>query len=110
MIKAIIRWSVQNPLLVLLSTLALALFGYQASQQIKLDALPDLSDVQVIIKASYPGQTPETIEQQLSYPLSSALLAVPKAKAVRSFLCQTIAISMLFLKMAPTHTGQDLGC
>ena len=85
MIKAIIRWSVQNPLLVLISTLALALFGYQASQQLKLDALPDLSDVQVIIKTSYPGQTPETIEQQISYPLSSALLAVPKAKAVRSF-------------------------
>ncbi len=85
MINAIIRWSVQNPLLVLLSTLALALFGYQASQQLKLDALPDLSDVQVIIKTSYPGQTPETIEQQVSYPLSSALLAVPKAKAVRSF-------------------------
>ncbi|MBZ9611261.1 efflux RND transporter permease subunit [Rheinheimera maricola] len=85
MIKAIIRWSVQNPLLVLLTTLALALFGYQASQQLKLDALPDLSDVQVIIKTSYPGQTPETIEQQVSYPLSTALLAVPKAKAVRSF-------------------------
>uniref|UniRef100_A0A486XKU3 Cobalt-zinc-cadmium resistance protein CzcA Cation efflux system protein CusA n=1 Tax=Rheinheimera sp. BAL341 TaxID=1708203 RepID=A0A486XKU3_9GAMM len=85
MIKAIIRWSVQNPLLVLLSTLALALFGYQASQQIKLDALPDLSDVQVIIKTSYSGQTPETVEQQVSYPLSTALLAVPKAKAVRSF-------------------------
>ncbi|WP_166836984.1 efflux RND transporter permease subunit [Rheinheimera pleomorphica] len=85
MINAIIRWSVQNPLLVLLSTLALALFGYQASQQLKLDALPDLSDVQVIIKTSYPGQTPETIEQQVSYPLSTALLAVPKAKAVRSF-------------------------
>lgn len=85
MIKAIIRWSVQNPLLILLSTFALALFGYQASQQLKLDALPDLSDVQVIIKTSYPGQTPETIEQQISYPLSSALLAVPKAKAVRSF-------------------------
>ncbi|SEH84797.1 Cu(I)/Ag(I) efflux system membrane protein CusA/SilA [Rheinheimera pacifica] len=85
MIKAIIRWSVQNPLLILLSTFALALFGYQASQQLKLDALPDLSDVQVIIKTNYPGQTPETIEQQISYPLSSALLAVPKAKAVRSF-------------------------
>ena len=85
MIKSIIRWSVQNPLLVLLSTLALALFGYQASQQLKLDALPDLSDVQVIIKTSYPGQTPQTIEQQVSYPLSTALLAVPKAKAVRSF-------------------------
>lgn len=85
MIKAIIRWSVQNPLLVLLTTFALALFGYQASQQLKLDALPDLSDVQVIIKTSYPGQTPETIEQQVSYPLSTALLAVPKAKAVRSF-------------------------
>lgn len=85
MINAIIRWSLQNPLLVLLTTAALVLFGYQASQQIKLDALPDLSDVQVIIKTSYPGQTPETIEQQLSYPLSTALLAVPKAKAVRSF-------------------------
>ena len=85
MIKAIIRWSVQNPLLVLLSTVALALFGFQASQQIKLDALPDLSDVQVIIKTNYPGQTPQTIEDQVSYPLSTALLAVPKAKAVRSF-------------------------
>jgi copper/silver efflux system protein len=85
MIKAIIRWSVQNPLLILLSTIALVLFGYQASQQLKLDALPDLSDVQVIIKTSYPGQTPQTIEQQVSYPLSTALLAVPKAKAVRSF-------------------------
>lgn len=85
MIKAIIRWSVQNPLLVLISTLALALFGYQASQQLKLDALPDLSDVQVIIKTSFPGQTPQTIEEQVSYPLSTALLAVPKAKAVRSF-------------------------
>lgn len=85
MINAIIRWSVQNPLLVLLTTVALALFGYQAVQQIKLDALPDLSDVQVIIKTSYPGQTPQTIEQQISYPLSTALLAVPKAKAVRSF-------------------------
>ena len=85
MINAIIRWSVKNPLLVLLTTVALALFGYQASQQIKLDALPDLSDVQVIVKTSYPGQTPETIEQQVSYPLSTALLAVPKAKAVRSF-------------------------
>lgn len=85
MIKAIIRWSVQNPLLVLISTLALTLFGYQASQQLKLDALPDLSDVQVIIKTSFPGQTPQTIEEQVSYPLSTALLAVPKAKAVRSF-------------------------
>ncbi|MEH8018753.1 CusA/CzcA family heavy metal efflux RND transporter [Rheinheimera muenzenbergensis] len=85
MINAIIRWSVQNPLLILLSTLALALFGYQASQRLKLDALPDLSDVQVIIKTSYPGQTPQTIEQQISYPLSTALLAVPKTKAVRSF-------------------------
>lgn len=85
MIKAIIRWSVQNPLLVLISTLALALFGYQASQQLKLDALPDLSDVQVIIKTSFAGQTPQTIEEQVSYPLSTALLAVPKAKAVRSF-------------------------
>ncbi|CAM3784695.1 efflux RND transporter permease subunit [Rheinheimera salexigens] len=85
MIKFIIRWSLNNPILILLCSLALVLFGWQAGQQIKLDALPDLSDVQVIIKTSYPGQTPELIEQQVSYPLSTALLAVPKAKAVRSF-------------------------
>ncbi|MDX3773238.1 CusA/CzcA family heavy metal efflux RND transporter [Chromatiaceae bacterium AAb-1] len=85
MIQAIIRWSLKNPLLVLLTTAALALFGWQASQRIKLDALPDLSDVQVIVKTSFPGQTPELIEQQISYPLSTALLAVPKAKNVRSF-------------------------
>lgn len=85
MINAIIRWSVQNALLVLLSTAALVLFGYQSAQRLTLDALPDLSDIQVIIKTNYPGQTPETIEQQLSYPLSTALLAVPRAKAVRSF-------------------------
>lgn len=85
MINFIIRWSLNNPLLILLCSLALVLFGWQAGQQIKLDALPDLSDVQVIVKTSYPGQTPELIEQQVSYPLSTALLAVPKAKAVRSF-------------------------
>ena len=85
MINFIIRWSLKNPVLILLCSLALVLFGWQASQQIKLDALPDLSDVQVIIKTSYPGQTPELIEQQVSYPLATALLAVPKAKAVRSY-------------------------
>ncbi|MGI5308396.1 efflux RND transporter permease subunit [Rheinheimera sp. WS51] len=85
MINFIIRWSLKNPLLILLCSLALILFGWQASKQIKLDALPDLSDVQVIIKTSFPGQTPELIEQQVSYPLSTALLAVPKAKAVRSY-------------------------
>lgn len=85
MIPAIIRWSLHNPLLILLSIIALTVFGWQSMTQLKLDALPDLSDTQVIVKADYPGQTPELIEQQLTYPLSTALLAVPGATAVRSF-------------------------
>ncbi|MFU8819716.1 MAG: efflux RND transporter permease subunit, partial [Desulfurivibrio sp.] len=85
MITAIIRWSLANRLLVLLAGGFLALWGVYSLQRTPLDAIPDLSDVQVIIKTSYPGQSPQVVEQQVTYPLSSALLAVPKATAVRGY-------------------------
>lgn len=85
MITAIIRWSLANRLLVLLASGFLALWGVYSLQRTPLDAIPDLSDVQVIIKTSYPGQSPQVVEQQVTYPLSSALLAVPKATAVRGY-------------------------
>ena len=85
MIPAIIRWSVGNRFLVLLLTVMLTAWGLWSVKQTPVDALPDLSDVQVIIKTSYPGQAPQVVEDQVTYPLTSALLSVPKAKVVRGF-------------------------
>ena len=85
MIARLIRWSVGNRLLVLLATLLLAGWGLWALRGTAIDALPDLSDVQVIIRTSYPGQAPQIVENQVSYPLSSTMLSVPGAKAVRAF-------------------------
>ncbi len=85
MIAAIIRWSIQNRLLVTLATALLALWGGYSARHIPLDALPDLSDVQVIVKTSYPGQAPQVVESQVTYPLSTALLAVPGAVSVRGY-------------------------
>lgn len=85
MIAAIIHASLNNRVLILLLTLVLCLLGVRAVNTTPIDAIPDLSDVQVIIKTSYPGQAPEIIEQQITRPLSSALLSVPKASAVRGF-------------------------
>jgi len=84
-IKAIIRWSLQNRLLVLLVTGMLVLAGLQAIVTTPIDALPDLSDVQVIIKTSYPGQAPQVVEDQVTYPLTTAMLAVPGAVTVRGY-------------------------
>jgi Cu(I)/Ag(I) efflux system membrane protein CusA/SilA len=85
MIAAVIRWSIANRVLVVIGTVLLTVWGIYALQRTPLDAIPDLSDVQVIIKTSYPGQAPQVVEQQVTYPLSSALLAVPKAVAVRGY-------------------------
>ncbi|CDH45512.1 efflux RND transporter permease subunit [Candidatus Contendibacter odensensis] len=85
MIKAIIHSSIQNRLLVMLMTLLLAGWGAYSARHIPLDALPDLSDVQVIIKTSYPGQAPQVVESQITYPLATALLAVPGAVSVRGY-------------------------
>lgn len=85
MIAKVIQWSVHNRLLVLLSTLILVGLGLFAIKQTPVDAIPDLSDVQVIIKTSYLGQSPEVVEDQVTYPLTTAMLSVPGAQTVRGF-------------------------
>lgn len=85
MIAFVIRWSLRNRLLVLLASVLLAGWGLWALQKAPLDALPDLSDVQVIVRASYPGKAPQVIEDQVTYPLTTTLLSVPGAKTVRGF-------------------------
>ena len=85
MISAIIRWSISNRLLVLLATAALIFGGLYSVKNTPVDAIPDLSDVQVIIKTSYPGQAPQVVEDQVTYPLTTAMLAVPGAETVRGY-------------------------
>ncbi|WP_339332050.1 efflux RND transporter permease subunit [Aeromonas caviae] len=85
MISSIIRWSIGNRFLVLLLTLMLTAWGLWSVKQTPVDALPDLSDVQVIIKTAYPGQAPQVVEDQVTYPLTTAMLAVPGATTVRGY-------------------------
>ncbi|HHQ4943532.1 TPA: efflux RND transporter permease subunit, partial [Aeromonas hydrophila] len=85
MIPSIIRWSVGNRFLVLLLTVMLTAWGIWSVKQTPVDALPDLSDVQVIIKTAYPGQAPQVVEDQVTYPLTTAMLAVPGATTVRGY-------------------------
>ena len=85
MIEAIIRWSVANRILVLLVTVFISIGGVIAVKHTPIDAIPDLSDVQVIVKTSYAGQSPQVVEDQVTYPLTTALMSVPGAKTVRGF-------------------------
>ena len=84
-IETIIRWSLNNRFLILLLTGILVAWGIQAIRNTPVDALPDLSDVQVIIKTSFPGQAPQVVEDQVTYPLTTAMLAVPGAVTVRGY-------------------------
>ena len=81
----VIDWSARNVFLVLLATLFLIGGGLYAVKNTPLDALPDLSDVQVIVYTDYPGQAPQVVEDQVTYPLTTSMLAVPRAKVVRGF-------------------------
>jgi copper/silver efflux system protein len=85
MIARVIALSARNPLLILLATLFLAGAGVWAVLDTPLDAIPDLSDTQVIVYTDYPGQAPQVVEDQVTYPLTTALLAVPRSKVVRGF-------------------------
>jgi Cu(I)/Ag(I) efflux system membrane protein CusA/SilA len=85
MIAATIRWSIENRLLVLVLALFLAGWGLYALFHTPVDAIPDLSDVQVIIKTTYPGQAPRVVESQVTYPLTTAMLSVPGAMVVRGY-------------------------
>jgi Cu(I)/Ag(I) efflux system membrane protein CusA/SilA len=84
-IAALIRWSVANRFLVLLATLFLAAAGVWSVKTTPIDALPDLSDVQVIIRTPFPGQAPQIVENQVTYPLATTMLSVPGARTVRGF-------------------------
>ena len=85
MIASIIRWSIGNRLIVLIMAVLLTVFGAFSLSRTPLDAIPDLSDVQVIIKTTYPGQAPQVVEDQVTYPLTTAMLAVPGAVTVRGY-------------------------
>src|SRR5689334_18198416 len=85
MIAACIRWSLANRFLVLLASSLIAVWGAWAALRTPVDALPDLSDVQVIIRTTYPGQAPQIVENQVTYPLTTTMLSVPGVKAVRGY-------------------------
>jgi Cu(I)/Ag(I) efflux system membrane protein CusA/SilA len=85
MITALIRWSIANRFVVLLATGLVVVAGIHSLRQTPVDALPDLSDVQVIVKTSFPGQAPQVVEDQVTYPLTTALLSVPRATTVRGY-------------------------
>ena len=85
MIGQLIRWSVTNRFLVLLVTVFVTAWGLWAVKTTPIDALPDLSDVQVIVRTTWPGQAPQIIENQVTYPLATTMLSVPGAKTVRAY-------------------------
>ena len=83
--KSLILWSIRNRFLVLIAAVMLTGWGLVAVKQTPLDAIPDLSDLQVIIKTSFPGQAPRVVEEQVTYPITTAMLSVPGAQVVRGF-------------------------
>lgn len=85
MIASVIRWSAHNIFLVLLATVFIVVAGIYAVLKTPVDAIPDLSDVQVIVYTEYPGQAPQVVEDQVTFPLTTAMLAVPHSKVVRGF-------------------------
>ncbi len=85
MIEAIIRWSVKTRGLVVVAALVLTIMGIGSVRTTPVDALPDLSDVQVIIRTTYPGQAPQIVENQVTYPLTTTMLSVPGARVVRGY-------------------------
>ena len=93
--------------MVILATLFIIVAGILAMINTPLDAIPDLSDVQVIVYTEYPGQAPEVVEDQVTYPLTTAMLSVPFAKVVRGYSFFGYSFVYLILKTALIFTGQD---
>ncbi len=110
MIEWIIRRSVANRFLVLMGALFLSIWGTWTIIHTPVDALPDLSDVQVIIKTSYPGQAPQIVENQVTYPLTTTMLSVPARRQCAVSRSLATPMYMSFLKMAPIRTGRARGC
>lgn len=108
MITTIIRWSVVNRFFVLLLTAILIGGGLYAVKNTPVDALPDLSDVQVIVKTSYPGQAPQVVQDQVTFPITTAMLSVPGAQTVRGFSFFGDSYVSLFLTKTPIYTGHEV--
>jgi Cu(I)/Ag(I) efflux system membrane protein CusA/SilA len=85
MIAALIQWSVRNRILVLMAAVLAIAWGTYSAATTPLDAIPDLSDTQVIVRTVYPGQAPQVVEDQITYPLTTTMLSVPFAKTVRGY-------------------------
>ena len=84
-IAKVIEWSANNQLLVIVGMIALLVAGWIAIKNMPLDAIPDLSDTQVIIRTDFPGQSPQIVEDLVTYPLSTTMLGLPKTKDVRGY-------------------------
>ena len=95
MLKNIIEWSINNKFFVIIISVALIGAGIYSIKNIKIDAIPDLSDVQVIVYTEYPGQAAELVEQQVTYPLTTAMVSVPKSKVVRGY--SFFGVSMVYI-------------
>lgn len=85
MLAKLIRWSIDNRIFILVVTLLLSAWGLLSLKQTPLDAIPDLSDVQIIVRTSFPGQSPQVVEDQVTYPVTTTMLSVPGAQAVRGY-------------------------
>ena len=84
-VAGVIEWSARNQILVLVAALTLVIMGWLAIKKMPLDAIPDLTDTQVIIRTEFSGQSPQIVEDLVTYPLSTTLLGLPRTKAVRGF-------------------------
>ena len=85
MLAKLIRWSIDNRVFIIVTTLLLSAWGLFSVERTSLDAIPDLSDVQVIVRTSFPGQSPQVVENQVTYPITTTMLSVPGAEAVRGY-------------------------
>jgi len=110
MIARLIRWSIANRLLVLLATLMLTAWGVWSLSRTPLDAIPDLSDVQVIIRTTYPGQAPQIVENQVTYPLTTTMLWYPARRRCADTRSSAILSFTFCSRIEPTRTGRARVC
>ena len=109
MIKAILRWCIDNPLLVVLASLVVVVAGVLALREIPLEALPNISPTEVIVKTSFPGQAPQIIQDQVTYPLETTLQEVPGARAVRAYsMFGDSYVYVLFRSGTPIFQARNL--
>jgi len=110
MLEKIIDWSIKNKFMIVLATVFFIVAGAYTMLKTPIDAIPDLSDVQVIVFTEYPGQAPQVVEDQVTYPLTTQMLAVPGAKVVRGYSFFGFSFVYIILRTAPISTGPGRGC